>query len=117
MGKRQQSHRDQAYHTFFNRFERSGLSASEFCKKERISTKTFYYRRKKLRMLAVASQTERSDPVAAEMELLPVIIKGTDPAPSFPFHVSFPNELQLSIPARFNSSATAELLRLCRECR
>ena len=117
MGKREQNHWHQVYRNFFNRFERSGLSVSEFCRKERISTKTFYYRRKKLRMLAGAGQTERSDPVAAELELLPVIIKDTDPAPASPFHVSFPNELQLSIPARFNSLATAELLRLCRECR
>ena len=117
MGNRQQNRWHQVYRKFFNRFERSGLSANEFCRKERISTKTFYYRRKKLRMLAGTSQTERSIPVAAEMELLPVIIKGTDPDSSFPFHVRFPNELQLSIPVRFNSVATAELLRLCRELR
>jgi len=112
-----QHHWHQVYQKFFTRFERSGLCASEFCRKEHVSTKTFYYRRKKLRMIAGAGQSERSDPGAGEMELLPVIIKDTDPDASFPFHINFPNELQLSIPARFNTSTTAELIRLCRECR
>jgi hypothetical protein len=117
MGNRQQNHRHQIYRKFYNRFECSGLSASEFCRKERISTNTFYYRRKKMRELDGASQTEPHVPVAVEMELLPVIIKGDAPDLSLPYHIRFPNELQLSIPARFNSVATAELIRLCRECR
>ena len=117
MGNRQKNHWHQIYRKFFNRFECSGLSAGEFCRKERISTNTFYYRRKKLRELDGSCQTERSVPVAADMELLPVIIKGDAPDISLPYHVRFPNELQLFIPARFNSMATAELMRLCRECR
>ena len=114
---RQQNQWHELYRKFFTRYERSGLSASEFCRKERISTNTFYYRRKKLRELSGTCQTERTFPVTAEMELLPVIIKGDTPDLSLPYHVRFPNELQLSIPARFNSMATAELIRLCRECR
>jgi hypothetical protein len=117
MGNRQQNHRHQSYRKFFTRYERSGLSASEFCRKERISTNTFYYRRKKLRVLGGTCQPEHPVPVAAGMELLPVIIKSDVPDLPLPYHVRFPNELQLSIPARFNSMATAELIRLCRECR
>lgn len=116
MSNRRQNHWYRLYRHFFNRYERSGLSAGEFCRKERISTNTFYYRRKKLREIDGICQKE--DPVAAAgMELLPIIIKGDAPDPSLPYHVRFPNDIQLSIPARFNSTATAELIRLCRECR
>lgn len=117
MDNRQQNYWHQFYRKFFSRYERCGLSVSEFCRKERISTNTFYYRRKKLRALDGICQIEHPVPVAADMELLPVIIKGNAPDLSLPYHVRFPNELQLSIPARFNSMATAELIRLCRECR
>jgi hypothetical protein len=117
MNNRQQNQWHRLYQKFFARYVHSGLSPSEFCRKERISTNTFYYRRKKLRELDGANQTERSVPVTAGMELLPVIIKGDAPDLSLPYHVRFPNELQLSIPARYNSVATAELIRLCRECR
>jgi hypothetical protein len=117
MDNRQQNYWQQLYRRFFTRYERSGLSASEFCRKERVSTNTFYYRRKKLRALDSTNQPEPPVPVADEMELLPVTIKDTVPDLSLPYHVRFPNELQLSIPARFNSMATAELIRLCRECR
>jgi hypothetical protein len=117
MSNRQQDHWHQVYNKFFNRFKRSGLSASEFCRKESISIKTFYYRRKKLQVFGDTCQTVRSAPVAAEMEIFPVIIKGDAPDLTLPYHIRFPNELRLSIPAHFDSMATAELIRLCRECR
>ena len=69
------------------------------------------------RALDSTNQPEPPVPVADEMELLPVTIKDTVPDLSLPYHVRFPNELQLSSPSRFNSMATAELIRLCRECR
>ena len=117
MGNRQQNHRHQLYRKFFTRYERSGLSASEFCRKERVSTNTFYYRRKKLRVIDGTCQPRHPVPTNTSMELLPVIINDDTPDLSFPYHVRFPNNLQLSIPTRFNPIVTAELIRLCRECR
>jgi len=117
MSTRQPNRQHQLYRDFFTRYEHSGLTIREFCTREHVTTKTFYYRRKRLRMLSGIQEPHGINPVGTAMELLPVIVNDTPGETSSPYYVRFPNELRLTVPAHFSTTAVAELIRLCRECR
>jgi hypothetical protein len=112
-GKMQRSLKYQhIYQKFFERFEKSGLSVKEFCNKESISDKSFYYRRKKLKNLNKKNTPVQEHPT--ELKMLPVSIQ-TQPIGNNTFYkLLFIDGTELSIPACFNPVMTGELIRLCR---
>jgi len=104
------SQRYDVYRRFFERFQRSGVSVRESCAKEALSTKTFYYRRK--RIAAIAS-TNKIPACTSTLKLLPVAVQPL-PDEHGVYEIRFPDATRLILPARFDPIAAAVLIKNCR---
>ena len=101
------------YQGFFRRFEKSNLSIIDFCNKEHISTKAFYYRRKKLREMTSPRQDETKSLQRKRIQFAPVELIDAIPSPNNQsFEIVFPDKKRLTIPSRFDPVMAAELITL-----
>jgi hypothetical protein len=105
-----------AYRRFFSRYTDSELSVSRFCSKEKVSTNTFYYRRKRLRELEADHWQQLHKDDNSPAPFLPVAVEHiSDPMyrGSSPFEIRFPNALQLIVPCDFDPQKTERLIGFC----
>ena len=87
------------WHERLRRFARSKLSVAEFCRRERVSTPSFYQWRRKLADSSSGSPARRSP---ARASFVPVQV-----APATELHVNFPNGARLTLP-----TSDQELVRM-----
>jgi transposase len=104
MVRKQRETREMVWRERLARFERSGLSVREFCRKEGCSDPAFYQWRKRLRKRRPrqASGSQADKTVVDSEAFVPVTI-----SPSSFAEVEFPNGVRIRVPA-----TDAEALRV-----
>ena len=90
----------------------SGLSQTEFCRRNALAPSTFHYWRRRLRQSS-SETTPAASPAAAfaELKVRPELCEpGARTEAAEAFELSFPNGLQLKIPLGVEGRALAEVL-------